>query len=86
MSTLPNITRSDIACELRSLAAEWREGKEPDIMTICYLLFDAFGVIQCSVPLAFEIIAAYVDPEGEVAYHNDEIETFISEMYAWQDL
>lgn len=86
MSTLPNITRAEIACELRSLAAEWRGGKEYDIMTICYLLFDAFGVIQCSVPLAFEIIAAYVDPEGEVAYHNDEIETFISEMYAWQDL
>ena len=51
-------------------------------MTICYLLFDAFGVIKCSVPLAFEIIAAYVDPEGEIAYHNDEIETFISELGA----
>lgn len=82
MSASPNITRAEIACELRSLAAEWREYKEPDIMTICYLLFDAFGVIQCSVPLAFEIIAAYVDPNGAVVYHNDEIETFISELGA----
>lgn len=82
MSTLPNITRADIACELCSLAAEWRDGKEPDIMTICYLLFNAFGVIQCSVPLAFEIIAAYVNPNGAVVYHNDEIETFISELGA----
>lgn len=82
MSTSPNITRAEIACELRSLATEWREGKEPDIMTICYLLFDAFGVIQCSVPLAFEIIAAYVDPEGEIAYHNEEIEKFVSELDA----
>lgn len=82
MSTLPNITRADIASELRSLAAEWRDDKEPDIMTICYLLFDAFGVIQCSVPLVFEIIAAYVDPEGEAVYHSEEIETFISELGA----
>lgn len=82
MSTSPNITRTEIACELRSLAAEWRENKDPGIMVACYLLFDAFGVIQCSVPLAFEIIAAYVDPEGEVVYHNDEIETFISELGA----
>lgn len=82
MSISPNITRAEIACELRSLAAEWREGKEPDIMAVCYALFNAFGVIQCSVPLAFEIIAAYVDPVGEVVYHNDEIETFISELGA----
>lgn len=82
MSTSPNITRAEIACELRSLAAEWREGKEPDIMTICYLLFDAFGVIQCSVPLAFEVIAAYVDPNGAVVYHNEEIEKFISGLDA----
>lgn len=34
MSTLPNITRADIACELRSLAAEWRDDKEPDIMVV----------------------------------------------------
>ena len=82
MSTSQNITRADIARELRSLAAEWREGKEPDIMVCCYALFNAFGVIHCSVPLAFEIIAAYVDPEGEIAYHNDEIEMFISELDA----
>lgn len=82
MSISPNITRAEIACELRSLAAEWREGKEPDIMVVCYALFNAFGVIQCSVPLAFEVIAAYVDPEGEIAYHNDEIETFISGLGA----
>lgn len=82
MSTSPNITRSEIACKLRSLAAEWREDKEPDIMVCCYALFNAFGVIKCSVPLAFEIIAAYVDPEGEIVYHNDEIETFINELDA----
>lgn len=39
MSTSVNITRDEIAAKLRSLAAEWREGNEPDIMTICYLLF-----------------------------------------------
>ena len=78
MSTSTNITRAEIARELRSLAAEWREGKEPDIMVCCYALFNAFGVVQCSIPLAFEIIAAYVDQEGEIAYYNDEIETFIS--------
>ena len=82
MSTSPNITRAEIACKLRSLAAEWREGKEPDIMVCCYALFNAFGVTQCSLPLAFEIIAAYVDPEGDIAYHNDEIDTFISELDA----
>lgn len=82
MSASQNITRAEIACELRSLAAEWREDKEPDIMTICYLLFDTFGVIKCSVPLAFEIIAAYVDPEGEAVYHSEEIEKFISELSA----
>ena len=82
MSTSPNITRTEIARELRSLAAEWRDGKEPNIMRACYLLFCAFGVIQCSLPLAFEIIAAYVDPEGEIVYHNEEIETFISELDA----
>lgn len=80
MSTSPNITRTEIACELRSLAVDWREGEEPDITTICYLLFHAFGVNQCSASLAFEIIAAYVDPEGEIAYHNEEIDTFISEL------
>ena len=73
MSTSPNITRTEIARELRSLAAEWREGKEPDIMVACYALLNAFGVIQCSVPLAFEISAAYVDPEGEIVEHSDEI-------------
>lgn len=78
MSTSPNITRDEIACKLRSLAAEWREDKEPDIMVCCYALFEAFGVAQCSVSLAFDIIAAYVDPEGEIAYHSEEIETFIS--------
>ena len=78
MSTSQNITRAEIARELRSLAAEWREDKEPDIMTACYLLFHAFGVTKCSLPLAFEVIAAYVDPEGEIAYHNDEIDKFIS--------
>lgn len=82
MSTSPNITRAEIACKLRLLAAEWREDKEPDIMVCCYALFNAFGVIQCSVPLAFEVIAAYVDPEGEIAYHNDEVEMFISELDA----
>lgn len=80
MSTSVNITRDEIAAKLRSLANEWREGKEPDIMTICYLLFDAFGVIQCSVPLAFEIIAAYVDPMGAVTYCQEELEKFISEL------
>lgn len=82
MSTSPNITRAEITCKLRSLAAEWREDKEPDIMVCCYALFNAFGVIKCSVPLAFEIIAAYVDPEGETAYHSEEIEKFISEFDA----
>ena len=82
MSTSPNITRAEIACKLRSLAAEWRDGKEQDIMVACYALFCAFGVNQCSLPLAFEIIAAYVDPEGEIAYHSEEIETFISELDA----
>lgn len=82
MSTSPNITRAEIACKLRSLAAEWREDKEPDIMVCCYALFNAFGVANCIVPLAFEIIAAYVDPEGEIAYHNDEIKTFISGLDA----
>ena len=82
MSTSQNITRSEIACKLRSLADEWREDKVPDIMVCCYALFNAFGVIQCSVPLAFEIIAAYVDTEGEVVYHNDEIEAFISGLDA----
>ena len=82
MSTSPNITRAEIACELRSLADDFREGTEPNIMTVCYLLFNAFGVTKCSVPLAFEIIAAYVDPEGEIAYHNDDIETFINELDA----
>lgn len=82
MSTSINTTRAEIACKLRSLADEWREDKELDIMVCCYALFNAFGVAQCSVPLAFEIIAAYVDPEGEIAYYNDEIETFISELDA----
>ena len=82
MSTSPNITRSEIACKLRSLAAEWRDDKEPDIMVCCYALFNAFGVTQCSLPLAFEIIAAYVDPEGEIAYQSEEIETFISGLDA----
>ena len=82
MSTSINTTRAEIACKLRSLAAEWRDDKEPDIMVCCYALFNAFGVIKCSVPLAFDIIAAYVDPEGEIACHNDEIETFISEFCA----
>lgn len=86
MSASVNMQRHEIACELRSFAAEWREGKEPDIMTICYLLFDAFGVIQCSVPLAFETIAAYVDPEGEAVYSSEEIEKFVSEMGAWRGL
>lgn len=78
MSTSPNITRAEIAYKLRSLAAEWREDKEPDIVAACYALFCAFGVIQCSMPLALEIIAAYVDPEGEIACHSEEIEKFIS--------
>ena len=82
MSTSPNITRAEIACKLRSLAAEWREDKDPDIMVCCYALFNAFGVVQCSVPLAFEIIAAYVDPEGEIDYTSEKIETFISEFDA----
>ena len=82
MSTSPNITRSEIACKLRSLAAEWRDDKEPDIMVCCYALFNAFGVTQCSVSLAFEIIAAYVDQEGEIAYQSEEIETFISGLDA----
>ena len=82
MSTSINTTHADIACKLRSLADEWRDGKEPDIMVCCYALFNAFGVTQCSVPLAFEVIAAYVDPEGEIAYHNDEIEKFISGLDA----
>lgn len=82
MSASPNITRAEIAMKLRSLADEWRDGKEPDIMVACYALFCAFGVIQCSFPLAFEVIAAYVDSEGETAYHNDEIETFISGLDA----
>lgn len=64
MSISPNITRAEIACELRSLAAEWREGKEPDIMVVCYALFNAFGVIQCSVPLAFEVIRRICRPRG----------------------
>ena len=82
MSTSPNITRAEIACKLRSLAADWREGKEPKVMTACYLLFCAFGVIRCSLPLAFEVIAAYVDPEGEIACHSEEIEKFISGLDA----
>lgn len=80
MSTSQNITRSEVACKLRTLAAEWREDKVPDIMVCCYALFNAFGVVQCSLPLAFEIIAAYVDPEGAIAYTSEEIETFISEF------
>ena len=82
MSTSPNITRAEIGCKLRSLADEWRDGKEPDIMVCCYALFNAFGVTQCSVPLAFEVIAAYVDPEGEIVYRNEEIEEFIRELDA----
>lgn len=82
MSTSPNITRAEIARELRSLAAEWRDGTQPGLIFCCYALFRAFGVIQCSVPLAFEIIAAYIDPEGEIAYHSEEIEKFISGLDA----
>lgn len=82
MSTSINTKRADIARELRSLAADWREGKEPKVTTACYLLFCAFGVIHCSLPLAFEIIASYVDPEGEIACHSEEIEKFISEFGA----
>ena len=82
MSTSINTTRADIARGLRSLAAEWRDNKEPDIMVCCYALFNAFGVTQCSLPLAFETIAAYVDPEGEIACHSEEIEQFISEFDA----
>ena len=82
MSTSPNITRAEIGCKLRSLADEWRDGNEPDIMVCCYALFNAFGVTQCSVSLAFEIIASYVDPEGEIVYRNDEIENFISGLDA----
>ena len=82
MSTSPNITRAEIAYKLRSLAAEWRDGKEPDIMVCCYALFCAFGVNQCSMPLALETIASYVDPEGEIAYHSEEIEKFISGLDA----
>ena len=82
MSTSINTQRAEIACALRSLAADWRDGKEPDIMVCCYALFNAFGVTQCSLPLAFEIIAAYVDQEGEIACHNDEIEKFISGLGA----
>lgn len=82
MSTSPNITRSEIACKLRSLADELRECDRLDMYDMVYALFDAFGVAHCSVHLAFEIIAAYVDPEGEVVYCNDEIDTFISELYA----
>ena len=51
-------------------------------MVCCYALFNAFGVTQCSVSLAFEIIAAYVDQEGEIAYQSEEIETFISGLDA----
>ena len=82
MSTSPNITRAEIGCKLRSLADEWRDGNEPDIVVACYALFCAFGVIQCSMPLALEIIAAYVDPEGEIACHSEEIEKFISGLDA----
>ena len=82
MSTSPNITRAEIGCKLRSLVDEWRVGKEPDIMVCCYALFNAFGVTQCSVPLAFEVIAEYVDPEGEIVYRNEEIEEFIRELDA----
>lgn len=82
MSTSPNITRAEIACKLRTLASEWRESNEPDIMVACHALFNAFGAIKCSVPLAFEIIAAYVDPEGEIVYHSEEIEKFISGLGA----
>lgn len=39
MSTSQNITRAEIARGLRSLATDWREGKEPNIMTACYMLF-----------------------------------------------
>lgn len=82
MSTSPNITRAEIACKLRSLAAELRECDGLDMYDMVYALFDAFGVAHCSVHLAFEIIAAYVDPEGEIAYHSEEIEKFISELDA----
>ena len=82
MSTSLNTTRAEIARELRSLATDWRDGTEPKVMTACYLLFNAFGVTQCSLPLAFEIIAAYVDPEGEITCHSEEIEKFISELDA----
>lgn len=66
MSTSPNITRADIACKLRSIAAELRECDGIDMYYMVYALFNAFGVAHCSLPLAFEIIAAYVDPEGEI--------------------
>lgn len=82
MSTSPNITRAEIACKLRSLADELRKCDCLDMYDMVYALFDAFGVAHCSVSLAFEIIAAYVDPEGEIACHNDEIETFISGLDA----
>lgn len=55
----------EVARKLRLLARDWSMYGIPDILTATLALYDAFGCADMSTCQAFQVIADYVDGDGD---------------------
>lgn len=55
------------------MLAMWRTNGIPDIIHTTLALYSSFGVVDMRITDAFDIIANYLDPQGDAMYEGDDL-------------
>nr|DAU71850.1 MAG TPA: hypothetical protein [Caudoviricetes sp.] len=58
-------SKNSVAVKLRTLARDWSMTGIPDTLTCTLALYEAFGCDNMSVCQAFQVIADYIDGDGD---------------------
>ena len=58
-------SKKSVAVKLRTLARDWSMTGIPDIHTATFALYEAFDCDNMSICQAFQVIADYVDSDGD---------------------
>lgn len=66
--------RKLVAGKLRAYAEMWRDGGTPDIIHTTLALYSSFGVVDMPITKAFDVIANYLDPDGDAMYEGDDLD------------
>lgn len=74
MSASVEVERKQVAGKLRAYATMWRDGGTPDIIHTTLALYSSFGVVDMPITKAFDVIANYLDPQGDAMYEGDDLD------------